>query len=332
MSYGQGMADEQTKTMAAVWLEEQELSLREVPIPTPGPREALVKVRLAGICSTDLELRRGYYPCRGILGHEFVGEIVAAESAPERLGQRVVGEINVGCGRCPRCAAGLARHCAARTVLGIVGHDGAFAEYLLLPLDNLLPVPTGVDDGAAVFAEPLAAALEIQQQLAVDPAARILVVGAGRLGLLVAGTLALTGASVAAVARHRRQREILAGYGVEALQEAQVSAERFELVVEASGAPSGLALARRALRPRGTLVLKSTYAGETSLDLSSYVVDEITVVGSRCGPMAPALRLLAAGGLDPTPLVDASLPLKDALEGFGRASEPGALKILLAMP
>jgi threonine dehydrogenase-like Zn-dependent dehydrogenase len=315
--------------MRCIWLQEQESSLRDVDAPRPAEGEALVRVRLAGICATDLELCRGYYPYQGILGHEFVGEIVEAAQAPERVGQRVVGEINAGCGRCSRCAAGLARHCAERSVLGIVGGDGAFAELLTLPLQNLLGVPDEVADEAAVFTEPLAAALEIQQQLPIDPAGRALVVGAGRLGQLVAATLALTGLEVCAVVRRQRQRALLEGYGVTPLGEQDVETASFGLVVEASGAAAGLALARRALWPRGTLVLKSTYAGETAIDLSGFVVDEITIVGSRCGPFAPALRLLAAERIDPRPLIDDRLPLDAGLDGLRRAAEPGALKVLL---
>ncbi len=315
--------------MRCLWLEDQRPSIRDVEPPQPLPGEALVRVRVAGICSTDLELCRGYYPYRGILGHEFVGEIVDAPAAPGRVGERVVGEINAGCGRCARCASGLERHCANRSVLGIVGRDGAFAELLSLPIDNLLPVPDDIDDEAAVFAEPLAAALEIQQQLAIDPAGRVLIVGAGRLGLLIAATLALTGVATYAVVRRTRQRALLESFGVTSLGEDEVGTASFRLVIEASGAATGLALARRALEPRGTLVLKSTYAGETAVDLSSFVVDEITLVGSRCGPFAPALRLLAQGRLDPRGLIDDRLPLDDGVDGLRRAAEPGALKVLL---
>lgn len=291
-----------------------------------------MRVRLAGICATDLELVAGYYPFEGILGHEFVGEIVAAPDAPERVGERVVGEINAACGRCDDCRAGLGRHCAERSVLGIVARDGAFAEFLSLPLGNLLPVPSGLSDEAAVFCEPLAAARTILEQVHVAPSARVLLVGAGRLGQLVARVLRLGGAQLDVVVRHARQRELLEALGVRCLAEEAVASRSYELAVEASGAAEGFSLARRALRPRGTLVLKSTYAGSVNVDMSSIVVDELTVVGSRCGPFAPALRLLASGSVDPTPLIEDRFPLADGIQAFARAKAPGALKVLLGPP
>jgi threonine dehydrogenase-like Zn-dependent dehydrogenase len=301
----------------------------DAPLPRPGPGAALVRVRRAGVCGTDLAILGGYVPFRGILGHEFVGEIAAADEAPGRVGQRVVGEINVVCGTCSACRAGRRSHCEHRSVLGIRGHDGAFAEYLTLPLENLHPVPAGVSDEAAVFTEPLAAALQITRQVHIGPETRVLVVGAGRLGQLIAQVLRLTGCDLAVVARRARQRTLLADAGIPWLAEDDVQAAGFDLAVEASGAPGGLALARRALRAGGTLVLKSTYAGEVSVDLAGLVVDEISVVGSRCGPFPAALRLLAQGLVDPTPLIDACLPLARAEAALRRAAEPGVLKVLL---
>jgi threonine dehydrogenase-like Zn-dependent dehydrogenase len=297
--------------------------------PTPRAGEALVRVRVAGVCGTDLAMLRGYVPFRGIMGHELVGEIAAAADAPQREGQRVTGEINVVCGRCDACRAGRTHHCERREVLGIRGRDGAFAQYLTLPLANLHPVPDGVTDEAAVFTEPLAAALQITHQLQVGPELRVLVVGAGRLGQLIARVLRLTGCDLAVVARRERQRALLAAAGIDWIGEQDVPTAGFDLVVEASGAPAGLALARRALRPAGTLVLKSTYAGEVPVDLASLVVDEITVVGSRCGPFPAALRLLAQGLVDPTPLIDARFPLARAETALRRAAEPGVLKVLI---
>lgn len=316
--------------MLALWLDPS-LTLRstDCPAPVPAPGEALVRVRLAGICATDLALLEGYSPFTGIPGHEFVGAIIAAPDAPERVGERVVGEINIVCGTCPTCRAGRPTHCEGRTALGIRGRNGAFAEQLTLPLGNLHPVPAGVSDEQAVFTEPLAAALAILQRLPVPPAARVLIVGAGRLGQLIARVLRLTGCELAVVARHPRQRELLAAAGVRALAEDAVPARAFDLVVEASGAPAGFVLARSALRPRGTLVLKSTFRGSVPVDLAPLVVDEITVVGSRCGPFPPALRLLAAGLVDPTPLIDARLPLAEGVAAFALAARPGALKVLL---
>jgi threonine dehydrogenase-like Zn-dependent dehydrogenase len=316
--------------MQGVWLEALRLSLRrDLPVPEPASGYALVKVRMAGICATDLELTRGYYPYTGILGHEFVGQVVASPSAPHWLGRRVVGEINLACGECFACRMGMPTHCERRTVLGIVNQPGAFAQFLSLPLENLHPVPDSVPDEAAVFTEPLAAALQIQQQVQIKPTDRLLVIGAGRLGQLIAQTLALTAADLCVVARHPVQRELLAERGIRLLSEAEVSSERFDLVVEATGSPAGFHLARQVIRPRGTLVLKSTYHGEIQVNFSPVVVDEITLVGSRCGPFPPALRLLESGRVDPRPLIVQSYPLDQAIQAFEHAAQPGVLKILL---
>ncbi len=320
---------ENVALMQAVWLEDRQLSVRQIAKPVPPPAEALVRVRLAGICATDLELVRGYYPYSGVLGHEFVGEIVQAAGAARRVGQRVVGEINAACGQCDTCRRGDRTHCQNRTVLGIVQRDGAFAEFLTLPLENLIPVPDSVPDEMAVFTEPLAAALEIQQQVHVRPTDRVLVVGAGRLGQLIAWTLKLTGCDLRVVARHPSQRSLLERVGVRWLEEGEVPAGKMDIVVEATGSPGGFALARRAVRPRGRLVLKSTYAGSLKLDMSAVVVDEITLVGSRCGPFAPALRLLEQGLVDPRPLIHARFDLQDGLAAFERAAQPGVFKVLL---
>jgi threonine dehydrogenase-like Zn-dependent dehydrogenase len=323
--------------MNAIWLENNQLSLRDLPLPV-RPGEALVKVRLAGICATDLELVKGYYPFTGVLGHEFVGEIVdaPAPSAGEGqdrgglgIGQRVVGEINAICGRCEQCLSGRPTHCENRTVLGIVNHDGAFADYLTLPLENLHAVPDSVPDEMAVFTEPLAAALEIREQVQIQPTDRVLVIGAGRLGQLVAQTLALSGSDLRVVARHDRQRELLAARNIRPIDEAEIQPWRWDVAVDASGSPDGFALARKAVRPRGTLVMKSTYKGDLTVNFSSLVVDEITVVGSRCGPFEPALRLLEDRQVDPLPLINGEYRLTDGLRAFEAAGQPGALKILL---
>jgi threonine dehydrogenase-like Zn-dependent dehydrogenase len=315
--------------MNTLWLENQTLSYRtDLPVPTPGRGEALVRVRLAGICATDLELLRGYYPYTGTIGHEFVGEVAQAED-DLWLGMRVVGEINAACGECATCRAGRPTHCERRSVLGIVNHAGAFAEYLTLPLTNLHPVPDAVPDGAAVFTEPLAAALEILQQVHIRPTDRVLVLGAGRLGQLVAQVLALTGCDLCVAARHPQQRALLAARHIQTVNSADVPPRSMDVVVEASGAPEGFAQARQAVRPRGTLVLKSTYAGQLTADFSSLVVDEITLVGSRCGPFAPALRLLASGRVDVLPLIAGRYALQDGLAAMQQAARPGVLKVLL---
>lgn len=313
--------------MRSLWLDNQILSLREMPRPAK-PGEALIRVRLAGICGTDLELVRGYYPYTGILGHEFVGEVIESPD-PSWIGKRVVGEINASCGECEQCRNGRSTHCEKRTVLGIVNRDGVHAEYTTLPLANLHLVPDSVPDDAAVFVEPLAAALEIQQQVHLQPTDRVLLIGAGRLGQLVAQTLALTGVDLRVVARHPLQKKLLTDRGIKLISEDEVQPRRWDVVVEATGSPSGFDLARQALRPRGTLVLKSTYRGDMTVNWSPFVVDEITIIGSRCGPFPPALRLLEKKQVDPTVLIAERFPLASAIKAYEAAKQPGMLKVLL---
>ncbi|GAB4579591.1 MAG: alcohol dehydrogenase catalytic domain-containing protein [Anaerolineales bacterium] len=315
--------------MLSIWLENNQISLREVPIPTPPPGEALVRVHLAGICATDLELVKGYYPYNGILGHEFVGEIVNAPQAPERVGQRVVGEINAVCGVCDTCKRGDRTHCERRTVLGIANRNGVFAEYTTLPLENLVPIPDVVPDEMAVFTEPLAAALEIQQQVLIKPTDRVLLVGAGRLGQLVAYTLKLTGCDLRVVTRHASQQKLLDAAGIAWVGMEDVPARKMDLVVEATGSPAGFVLARKAVRPRGTIILKSTYAGRVEVDFSAVVVDEVTLLGSRCGPFVPALRLMETGLVDPRLLINANYPLSEGIAAFELAAQPGVFKVLV---
>jgi threonine dehydrogenase-like Zn-dependent dehydrogenase len=316
--------------MRALWLEERTLRLRhDVKRPPLPPGEARVRVCTAGVCNTDLELVDGYYPYTGIPGHEFVGVVEEAPSAPEWVGRRVVGEINAVCGSCPTCLAGRSTHCERRTVLGIVNRNGAFATHLSLPVDNLHEVPPGVPDEVAVFTEPTAAALEIQEQVRVGPSDRVVVIGPGKLGHLVARTLAATGCELLVVGRSPRSLELLDSQGIRTGTREALETRASDLVIECTGSPDGLELAREAVRPRGTIVLKSTYHGRTSLDMAPLVVDEITLVGSRCGPFEPALETLAAGTLDPRPLIDARYDLADAVAAFAHAAKPGALKILV---
>ncbi len=316
--------------MRALWLEQQRLRLRDdVPLPAAADDEALVRVRLAGICNTDLELVRGYYPYTGIPGHEFVGVVEEARGAPEWVGRRVVGEINVACGRCESCLSGRRKHCPRRSVLGIVGRDGAFATHLRLPLANLREVPEALSDDVAVLTEPTAAALEIQEQVRVRPDDRVVVVGPGKLGHLVAQTLVLTGCELLVLGRAGRALALLAERGVGTATADASGARGADLVVECTGNPEGLEIARRAVRPGGTIVLKSTYHGKTEIEMAPFVVDEITLVGSRCGPFDPALSLLARGAVDPRCLIEARYPLADALAAFAHAARPGALKVLV---
>jgi len=313
--------------MQALWLENQQLSLRDIPLP-PESREALIQVRLSGICGTDLELVRGYYPYTGVPGHEFVGEVVASPAA-EWMGARVVGEINATCGRCEQCRAGRPTHCEKRSVLGIVQRDGVHAEFFRLPLANLHHLPEGLPDELAVFTEPLAAALEIQEQVQIHPTDRVLLIGAGRLGQLIAQTLSLTGCELRVVARHAHQKALLESRKIRPISEEEIQAKRWDVVVEATGSGSGFDLARSALRPRGTLVLKSTYQGEMAVNWSPFVVDEVTIQGSRCGPFAPALRLLESGEVDPSALIARRFRLSEGLKAFSEAAQPGMLKVLL---
>lgn len=313
--------------MQALWLENNQISLRDVPQPEK-PNEVLIKIRKAGICSTDLELVKGYYPYTGILGHEFVGEVVSGADKTW-IGQRVVGEINATCGKCEACLHGRPTHCENRTVLGIVNRDGVFAEYTTLPIENLQRVPDSVSDEMAVFTEPLAAALEIQQQIQIKPTDRVLLVGAGRLGQLIAQTLALKGCDLHVVARHAQQQNLLTARGISVITEVEIQPRKWDIVVEATGSPDGFNLARKAIRPRGTLVLKSTYKGEMNVNLSSIVVDEINLIGSRCGPFEPALRLMEKREVDPTVLITAEYSINDVIKGLTHAAQAGVLKVLI---
>lgn len=306
-----------------------DLKPTEVPLPVPGPGEALVRLRLAGICRTDLEVLKGYHTFRGIPGHEFVGEVVGPTGSPLR-GQRVVGEINIPCGACPRCRRGLALHCRERRVLGLRGRDGAFAEYLTLPEANLHPVPPEVPDEAAVFTEPLAAALAVSQAAPATPDQQVLVVGDGTLGLLISFTMALKGLETHLIGHYPEHLRLAESYGVRTCLENDLPPGEFDLVVEASGSPGGLSLALTRVRPRGTVVLKSTFAGHLPLDPALLVVPEVRLVGSRCGPFPAALRLLERGWLDPRPLISRVFPLAQGVAALDFAREKGVLKVLLA--
>ena len=316
--------------MQGIWLEKQELQLKkDLPIPEPQPGEARVRVLRAGICNTDLELLRGYYPYTGILGHEFVG--IVESGATNLVNQRVVGEINAACGKCHFCLTNQPTHCEHRTVLGIMNRNGAFAEYLTLPVVNLHPVPDQVTTEVATFTEPLAAALEITEQVAISPEHKVLVIGDGKLGQLVAQTLALTGCNLVVIGRHADKLEKLASRGIKVGFEDIVIPRSFDVAVECTGNPDGFNLALSGLRPRGTLVLKSTYAGKLTLDASALVVDEITVVGSRCGPFDKALDLLSQDKVDVTSLIETCYPLDEGLAAFAHAQRRGTLKVLLNM-
>jgi threonine dehydrogenase-like Zn-dependent dehydrogenase len=312
----------------ALRVEKKHLKIREIEKPH-NPDEALVRVSLSGICNTDLEIARGYAGFNGTIGHEFVG--VVERSANRKLvGQRVVGEINAGCGRCELCRAGDPRHCPSRTVLGIVGRDGAHAEFLQLPNVNLIPVPKNIPDEQAVFTEPLAAACGILERAAITKSDRVAVIGDGKLGLLCAQVVALTGAATLLVGKHAEKLSIAERRGIETAKpnEAAKRQREFDVVVEASGAP-GFKLALDLLRPKGKLVLKSTFHGSTEIDAARIVVDEISIIGSRCGRFEPALDLLKKNAIDVDSLISEEHPLSDALKAMNRAKTRGILKVLL---
>lgn len=315
--------------MLGLWLEDRTLALRrDMRPPTAPDGEAVVAVRLAGVCRTDLEMVKGYYPFRGVPGHEFVGEVVES-SERAWLGRRVVGEINATCSSCEMCRRGLKTHCENRTVVGLIGRNGTMAERVALPVANLHVVPANIGDEAAVFTEPLAAALHVSDQVAIRADDRVIVIGDGKLGLLVALGLRARGVTPTLIGRHAERLGIAERAGAACGFEDALPSKRADVVVECTGNPDGLRLALGAVRPRGTVVLKSTYHGVATLAFAPLVVDEVTLVGSRCGPFEPALDLLAAGRIDVAPLLEARYPLAAGLAAFEHASRPGALKVVV---
>lgn len=331
--------------MKALRCKNQKLSIEDVPQPA-ADGEALVRVTLSGICNTDLEIARGYAGFEGTLGHEFVGvieEVLAARPSANptrraspgvgllKRGDRVVGEINAGCGHCQLCQSGDSRHCPTRTVLGIVGRDGAHAEFLKLPLVNLLPVPHEISDEQAVFTEPLAAACGILERGAITRDTKVAVIGDGKLGLLCAQVLGTTGAVVTLIGKHMNKLQIAQRRNIETMlsHDAKQRKGEFDLVVEASGSATGFDRALDLLRPRGVLVLKSTFHGATQVDAARIVVNEISVVGSRCGRFAPALQLLKTRAVDVETMISEEFNLADGLRAMARAADSEVMKILL---
>ncbi len=300
---------------------------RDYSTPQSPVGESLVRVLRAGICNTDLEIIKGYMGYRGVLGHEFVG--IVEEGAMK--GARVVGEINACDGTCPTCLRGDVTHCPNRTTLGIVNRDGALAEYLTLPQRNLHPVPNSIGDAQAVFVEPLAAACEITERVHVKPTDRVCVVGDGKLGLLCAQVLRLTGCNLLVVGRHAEKLTILTARGIATTTDASSISDRFDMVVDCTGNADGFNLARKLTRPRGTLVLKSTFHGEQEMAFAPIVIDEISIVGSRCGPFEPALRLLEQKLVAVEPMLSAEYPIERGLEAFECAAMPGMLKVQVVM-
>ena len=304
------------------------LSLQEhYPDPAPLAGESIVRVDLAGICGTDLELTRGYMDFRGIPGHEFFGHVVSSDDA-SLVGERIAGEINAACGHCPSCNSGDSRHCPGRSVLGILNRDGAFAEYLRLPNANLLPIPSTISDEAAVLIEPIAAAYEIFAQTKLERNASIIVLGDGRLGAIVALALKANGHDAIVSGHHREKLERLGALGLTSATAGDLH-QQYDVVIDCTGKPEGFTQALDLVRPRGTIVLKSTAAAASALNLAPIVINEITVIGSRCGRFQPAIAALAEGLIDPRPLVDGIYPLTDALAAFDAAANPLNFKILI---
>ena len=305
-------------------------AVEDIPRPQDDS-ESLVRVVLSGICNTDLEIVRGYAGFSGTIGHEFVGIVESSDSRHEVVGKRVVGEINAGCGACALCKSGDPRHCPDRTVLGILGRDGAHAEYLRLPAANLVVVPETVSNAEAVFAEPLAAAFGISERISIDTDTHIAVIGDGKLGLLCAMTAALLTDHLILIGKHPEKMSIAAKRGIETvpLDKAGPLRHAFDTVIEASGSESGLATALNLVRPRGTIVLKSTFQGTPTWNPARVVVDEISIVGSRCGRLAPAVELLASKKVNVEDMISEEFSLGDGVSALERAGRPGVLKVLL---
>ncbi len=317
--------------MKALRFENQKLKLAEIAQPN-NTDEALVRVVKSGVCNTDLEIVRGYSSgFSGTIGHEFVGVVEEAKAAPDLIGKRVVGEINAGCGVCRLCQSGDARHCPQRTVLGIVGRDGAHAEFLNLPVRNLLLVPNEISDDEAVFVEPLAAAYGILEQVLIETKTKVAVIGDGKLGVLCAQALRLKSENVSLIGKHKEKMRVAENRGVAGvlLKNASKLAGNFDVAVEASGSESGFAAALDLLKPRGKLILKSTFQGEPKWQAWRVVVNEITIIGSRCGRFAPALELLKEKKVDVENLISEEFPLAKGIKAFEKAREKGVLKILL---
>jgi len=297
--------------------------------PKPQSDEALVRITLAGICGTDLEILQGYMSYEGVLGHEFVG-VVEESKNKELVGKRVVGEINVGCQNCDSCKKGMERHCPNRTVLGILNRDGAFAEYLTLPEKNLHVLPDSITDNQAVFIEPIAAAFEIKEQISLNPDWQVAIVGDGRLSQLIASVLMTSCPNVTCFGRHENKLERLEKIGVKTkigiLPEHEFI---FDLVVEATGSTSGFLDSMKLVKPKGSVILKSTIASKENLDLTPAVVNEITLVGSRCGPFRPAINALATGVISVDGLIDSEYPLEKYHDALKRAKESNTLKVVL---
>lgn len=306
------------------------ITLADIPIPEAKKGEALVKVKKAGICRTDLEIIKGYMNFKGILGHEFMG-VVEKSASNVFHGKRVVGEINIGCDQCSWCITNLSRHCPHRKVLGISGKDGVFAEYVTLPEKNLHLLPDSVSDEDGVFVEPLAAALEIEEQIQIKPEDSVAIIGDGRLGQLVAQLMRLRGCPLLVIGKHKDKLRLLQVLGITTILTKEKIKEKFEVIIECSGSIEGLKLALKLIKPRGRIVLKSTINQPYRLDLTEAVINEVRLIGSRCGPFPPAINLLARGLIKVQSLISARFSLTQGLDALEFARQKKGIKIILSM-
>jgi len=313
--------------MRALVFKEKLLYHADYPVPKPKENEALVKVKYAGICNTDLEIVKGYMGFKGILGHEFVG-IVEDCKEKELKGKRVVGEINIGCGKCYYCQQQMQNHCPDRSVLGILNKDGVFAEYVTLPIKNLHEVPASISDEEAVFIEPLAAALEILEQIEIKPSYRVCVLGDGKLGLLVSQVLYMTCCDLVVIGHHEKKLSILEKRGI-TTRLSPPKEERFDLVIDCTGSPSGINIAFQVVKPKGRIVIKTTTAERRPLDLNRIVINELMVIGSRCGPFPKAIKMIESHMIELLSLISAYFPLEDGIKAFQYASKKEILKTIL---
>jgi threonine dehydrogenase-like Zn-dependent dehydrogenase len=308
---------------------DKELKYRDdLTAPRPRNDEALIKVTCAGICNTDLEIIKGYMGFKGIPGHEFVG-IVEECGNKELVGKRVVGEINIGCGRCNYCRSGLQNHCPERSVLGILNREGAFADHIVLPVDNLHVIPDSVSDEEAVFVEPLAAGFEILQQVDIGTSDRVCLIGDGKLGLLIAQVLSLTGCDLTVVGNHRSKLLILGELGIRTELSSEFTGKDMDMVIECSGSGSGMETALKTVRPRGKIIIKTTIAERGHIDLNRVVINELSLIGSRCGPFPEAINAIGSGKVKLSPLISAEYSIVEGVRAFAHASERGALKVIL---
>ncbi len=300
----------------------------DYPVPNIKDDDALIRVSYAGICNTDLEITKGYMGFQGILGHEFVGT-VEKSSNKEIEGKRVVGDINIACCKCFYCAHQMSVHCPQRSVLGILKRDGVFAEYTTLPLKNIHVIPDSVSDEEAVFIEPLAAAFEILEQVDISPEDKVCIMGDGKLGILIAQVVSLTKCNLTAVGNHKDKLSILDNVGICTRLSSDLSDDQFDIVVDCTGSESGIKTALHIVKPRGRIILKTTVAKQSTVDLNAIVINEISLIGSRCGPFAPAIEALSTKKINLLPLISREFKLEDGLEAFQYAARKEALKVLL---